>query len=36
MTALHTVDWLIVAAYFVLVFGIAWMASRASCLYSTG
>lgn len=26
MTALHTVDWLIILGYFVLVFGIAWWA----------
>ncbi|MBN1510016.1 MAG: sodium:solute symporter [Sedimentisphaerales bacterium] len=26
MTALHTVDWLLIAGYFVLVFGIAWWA----------
>jgi SSS family solute:Na+ symporter len=26
MTALHTVDWLVILAYFVLVFGIAWFA----------
>jgi len=26
MTALHTVDWLVIAAYFAVVFGIAWWA----------
>jgi SSS family solute:Na+ symporter len=28
MTALHTIDWLVILAYFVLVFGIAWVAYK--------